>query len=209
MKIYFIRHGEAQSNVNPLLALSPEQDGLTELGKKQTQSIISRFKNVPIDIIVTSSIERARQTALEIKKALGKPLVENSLFKERKGCFEIVWDYRNLSPRDLEKKMKEHSNYPEWKADFDESFIELSKRIEGARKMIEGLKEQHVLVVTHAMFLKAFIAFLVLEGNVSEGECVLFMKNLKIENSGITVCEFNPERSLWRLVTWNDQAHLV
>ncbi|HSX00454.1 MAG TPA: histidine phosphatase family protein [Patescibacteria group bacterium] len=74
--LYFIRHGESVANVRNLFAGQLDNTPLTEAGKRQATAAGQRIKssNVRIDLIVTSPLVRARQTAELIRTAIGLPL---------------------------------------------------------------------------------------------------------------------------------------
>ncbi|KZT35960.1 phosphoglycerate mutase-like protein [Sistotremastrum suecicum HHB10207 ss-3] len=56
-----IRHAEAQSNVQHEFNVNP--DPLTDNGRKQAYSLARRWADVPIDILYSSDLERAKDTA--------------------------------------------------------------------------------------------------------------------------------------------------
>lgn len=77
MKLYFLRHG--QSEYNSIGILAGQLDvGLTKLGRDQAklagQDILEQ--RIPIDLIVSSKLIRAYDTAVEIAKALNYPIDE-------------------------------------------------------------------------------------------------------------------------------------
>lgn len=69
MTIYFVRHAESNSNINPHFDVP--RDGLTAIGKAQAALLGKRFKNVGIDGIYTSETIRARQTGQYIAERIG------------------------------------------------------------------------------------------------------------------------------------------
>ncbi len=71
MKLYLVRHGEADS------------DNLTEQGRKETESVGNFLKKCPIEIdeIIHSVKNRAKQTA----EILGKALAPDVMLVEREG----------------------------------------------------------------------------------------------------------------------------
>ena len=59
MDLYIIRHGESQGNIG----LDVEDPHLTELGQKQAELLALRLRNVDFDVILSSPLTRAIQTA--------------------------------------------------------------------------------------------------------------------------------------------------
>jgi len=63
--IYFVRHGEAEGNVS-LRFQSPETP-LTDIGHQQAMIVAKRCKGLDAELIISSSMARAKQTADYIK----------------------------------------------------------------------------------------------------------------------------------------------
>ena len=203
--IYFIRHGESDANVNPN---ARSRNPLTEKGHQQAKIVANRFKNIPLDIIIETSKVRSKQTAEAVGLLTGVPIIENDLFIEREGEFEIMWEFKHLSVAEITENMRTKLNKPNWEYDKQELFITLRERIKKAIGYLEDIQYKNIVIVTHGAFLKVLIAYLLLRETLSEEQAVLFMKHSGINNTGITVCKFNSEIKEWRLITWNDQAHL-
>jgi broad specificity phosphatase PhoE len=70
MKLYFLRHGQSQANVDGLY--SAENDSpLTELGKEQAKAAGHIIRGLGIDVIIASNQQRAADTARIIADAIG------------------------------------------------------------------------------------------------------------------------------------------
>lgn len=63
MKLYFIRHGQSEANVQKIISNRGYTHGLTDLGFQQAQALTERFKDIKIERIFTSPLMRAVQTA--------------------------------------------------------------------------------------------------------------------------------------------------
>src|SRR5829696_6974492 len=72
-----IRHGESQTNATNTFQAGNQYDAdpLTPLGEQVAARLAQRLKAVPVDVIVSSSYRRARQTAGHIADATGAPHV--------------------------------------------------------------------------------------------------------------------------------------
>jgi uncharacterized phosphatase len=70
MKLYFLRHGESQANVDNVYA-GQSDSPLTERGRKQTQKAAEAAKELGINKIYSSDISRAYDTACIVADALG------------------------------------------------------------------------------------------------------------------------------------------
>lgn len=78
--IYLIRHGEAFCNVDPTApAAGPKGDlGLTPKGRAQAERLRDRLAatgEISADVLIASTLRRARETAEIIAPALGLPII--------------------------------------------------------------------------------------------------------------------------------------
>jgi uncharacterized phosphatase len=84
-KLYFIRHGESVGNIKRLFTGQWDVP-LTDLGTKQAKAAAQTIKERHIDLIVSSPLIRARQTAEIIAEQIGYPkekILYSDLLKER------------------------------------------------------------------------------------------------------------------------------
>lgn len=63
MQLYFVRHGESEANVHRIVSNRGFQHGLTKKGFAQAQALAEQLKAVPVDLIFSSPLKRAVQTA--------------------------------------------------------------------------------------------------------------------------------------------------
>lgn len=78
--LYLIRHGQAMCNVPPFLKVAGMRgdDGLTALGIAQAERLRDRLAatgEIAADVVIASTLPRARQTAEIVAPALGRPLL--------------------------------------------------------------------------------------------------------------------------------------
>jgi uncharacterized phosphatase len=84
--IYFVRHGESEANAAGIAAGGGLDVGLTQDGRDQAKKIGEDFKKKKIDLIVSSPMKRAHETANIIAQTIKyKPenIILNELFTER------------------------------------------------------------------------------------------------------------------------------
>lgn len=87
-RIYFVRHGETDHNVAHRWQ-GQLQTPLNETGKAQVAAISAYFKTIPLDVIITSDLVRARDTAQGIAAAQSMAVVEDPRWREFSlGVFE-------------------------------------------------------------------------------------------------------------------------
>jgi isoleucyl-tRNA synthetase/bisphosphoglycerate-dependent phosphoglycerate mutase len=82
LEITFVRHGQTEGNKNDIC--QGTEGGLTDLGGEQALETAKKLKKQTFDCIITSDLERARETAGIISKETGVPVVEETeLLRER------------------------------------------------------------------------------------------------------------------------------
>lgn len=204
-KIYFVRHGESEYNVKSLI--QHHAVDLTNDGLKQAEFVARRFKNIPIDIIVSSPMLRTQKTAEIISKKIGKKIVFEKSFEERKRPTEFEGlHYEDENWLKVDKQIKENFNDPRWRYSDEENHHDLVKRATNAIKFLEEREEGNILVVTHGMILKYIIATMVFKEKLTDEIFIPFYKFFKTKNTGITLVTYDDGK--WVLLTWNDHAHL-
>lgn len=62
-RLYFIRHGETDSNAKGVLQGRGINDSLNDRGRQQAEHLSTFMSQVPLELVVTSNLERAKQTA--------------------------------------------------------------------------------------------------------------------------------------------------
>ena len=88
MRVYFVRHGE--TNLNAARTLQPADSELSAKGEEQAKFLAKRVSQLPIDVIISSPMKRAQQTAGIINAALQKQIIYSELLQERARGKEIV-----------------------------------------------------------------------------------------------------------------------
>jgi 2,3-bisphosphoglycerate-dependent phosphoglycerate mutase len=75
--LYLIRHGEAFANVQPIIGGMKGDKGLTERGVAQAERLRDRLATgeIPVEVLIASTLPRARQTAEIVAPALGVPII--------------------------------------------------------------------------------------------------------------------------------------
>ena len=175
--IYLVRHAEAQSNTN---FHHIGEAHLTEDGIDQAQRLAKRFDGKNIDNIYVSEILRAKSTAEEISKVVGKTSIELGFLKERKGAYSGDMLF-----------------VPE------ESFSDMKTRLIEAKQFLENLPGSSVVVVSHAIFIKNLLADIMTGGFENESVMSKIEDVLVIDNATISKIVFNKEKEKWRIMSLN------
>lgn len=166
-RLLFVRHG--QTDFNESNRLSGRIDSvLTDKGREQATEAgqkIKSYQDIKIDIIVSSPLIRAKETAGIIANIIGYPkekILVNQLFTERNfGINEGIDDLEFL---------KTHSYKDYDYGDGAETIAVLQQRADAALEWLEQLPYDTVLLVGHAAFGRALRR--VLKGEPPEYEFV-------------------------------------
>ena len=144
-KLYFIRHGLSEMNKSGHYAGTVETP-LSEEGRTQAKAAGQKAKNLNIDLIVSSPLSRALETAQIIADEIGYPrneILVNPLFIERS------WgDWEGRPFRAIGKD--EFDMIPN-----AEKSHELIDRAAKALSFLESLPAENILVASHGTFGRA------------------------------------------------------
>jgi uncharacterized phosphatase len=72
MHIYIMRHGQSMANAHKIVSGSQESP-LSELGRRQVSLAAKGLRDLQIDLIVCSPMQRARETAAIVADVIGYP----------------------------------------------------------------------------------------------------------------------------------------
>lgn len=217
MKIYFVRHGESEGNIGPFIQCSEES--LTIKGLRQAETIAKRFKNIPIDIILSSPEERAKKTAEIMSKEINMVLEFSDLLIEfvRPSIFNKKLK-NDGEVKKIKKILKNNFHISGWKYSDEENFEDFKKRVLNFLDNLSSRKESNIIVVTHSVFMRMIIAIIIMGRNLTSYEYWNFFISLYLDNTGITILESNDLNNntedyidipMWKLITWNDHSHLL
>ncbi len=209
-RIYLVRHGESESNAGG--ALSPgDVTSLSKQGIEQAKFVAERATKLPIEVVISSTMLRARQTAQYIVDATGKNLETSSFFTERL-MPSAQFGKTIHDPEVIE--MEEHINNKlpdhEYRYTDEENFADLKDRASKGLTYLAERPESEILLVTHGLFLRILVGIAIFGKEFTGKEALKFVHGLGTTNTGITVLEYDNERktNYWRMRTWNDHAHL-
>lgn len=151
--IYFIRHGEVYNPDNIIYGRLPNF-GLSDHGEKQIEETANFLLDKHIDVIYSSPLKRAKQTAEIIRAKLSIPTIHIS-----EQILEIKTSYEGRKFSDLDELQSEVYLKP--LSPSDETIVQIAARMEGfLKEMIETYSGKQIVVVSHGdpiMILKAII----------------------------------------------------
>ena len=187
MKFYIIRHG--QTNWNKEGRIQGKTDiELNEEGIKQAQEAKRILKDYPIDMIVSSTLKRARKTAEIINETKQVPIIFDNGIEERgfgdfegkvrKEIHDEILDLEILDNYNLNKEYKGV-----------ETIRSLCDRV---WRLIDELKEEYteknILFVTHGGVTRAINGYF--NGANEDG----ILKDLYLQNCEIKTFEIKEEK---------------
>lgn len=202
MRLIFLRHGDTEVSVDE--RVQKVSNPLSEAGKLQAKKVIKDLIPFNIDLIVSSPIPRARDTATIINDSLHKELSFSELLAEVKWPTKLegiktddskVVEYRNLRN---EKNISDAS----WHYSDEENFSDLKDR---ATKLLEWLKElkgENILAITHSTFLKVVVSVMCHGDKLTWPIYYNFLLFTRPKHTSISTFNLT-EKGKWNLDMWN------
>jgi broad specificity phosphatase PhoE len=199
--LYLLRHGETAWNAERRIQ-GVSQQPLNDIGAAQARALIPAFKGRPVEVVYTSPLPRARETADILAEGLGGLPV-----REEPGLAEL--DQGGLEGMVI-PHIKDHYNafWTEWRdhpADArppgGETLPELQDRAWAA---VEDIRARHpegmVAAVSHNLAITTLLCR-ILDVEINS------MRRIRQHNAAINLIEWDPERE-WTVVTMNSLSHL-
>ena len=155
-ELILVRHGQTESNIKKYLQ-GQSNGPLIEIGREQARVIGAVLKDKEIDMVISSPLIRARDTANEIAKVHGLSVIENPILRE--------WHCGKLDglPAEALFEAREKAGLPiaEFRPEGGETLIEVQAR---ARQFLDEVEEMYdglrVVVCSHGDFLRMLISLL-------------------------------------------------
>ena len=108
MEIYVVRHGQTDYNIKQVFQGHIDIP-LNETGKKQAQEIALRFKDIDIDMILVSPLQRTIQTAEYISQVTDIPITVEERIIER--SFGDMEGHQNREDWNIKMMLDYNKNY--------------------------------------------------------------------------------------------------
>lgn len=200
-KIIFVRHGEAEGNLKRIFQGWTDSD-LTPKGYQQAEKVAKRLKAEKIDIMYSSPLKRAFETARLIAEEQG---IKDILIAE--GLKEINGgDWENQEWDQLPVKWPEE--YTTWETNphlhcmpMGESMREAFDRtIDSTMNIIKGNQGKSICIVTHGTVLRTLMCYFL--GKPFEHLVTVSW----YDNTSISVVEFN--NNAFKVFLEGDNSHL-
>lgn len=141
MKVYFVRHGECETNARGVIAGGRDNSPLTDKGREDAELTAQRLNGIDFDYVISSPLDRTYDTAKIIVDRLGidKEIIVEPGFTER-DAGSATGMVRFMGMAD--------------KVDDSEPIDTMYERIKQAIERLEGLSASTVLVISHSGAIK-------------------------------------------------------
>jgi len=183
-RIYFIRHGESESNLIHQFAGSLDMS-LTERGREQAAATAAFLKDVPFTAVYSSDLKRAYDTAQAVAKPRGMSVIGDQRLRE---IYAGDWEGRSYD--DLDHEFAD--SYGVWRTQIGlaqcpngESVAQLQDRVNRCvQDIVQNHPNQYVCIATHATPIRVM-------------ECLLTNTPLEqmhtipwVSNASVTIVEY-------------------
>lgn len=204
MRLLLVRHGITQHNLNRQYTGQTDAP-LSELGQQQAKAVGEYLAREKVDIIFSSDLQRARDTAREIARHHNLPVLEDPDLREiSMGAWEGL-TVEQIKARDLESWKYVRSDPVHHAPPGGESFVQLHERASRALQRCQAAYAgQTVLWATHGGLIGTAVCA-ALRLDLSYRHC------FRHENTSVTEIHFGdglPSGDLPSVERLNDTAHL-
>jgi len=174
-QITLMRHGEATNNTKHYFSNYPEVTvaHLTPKGKMEVMAIAKKLSKQKhkIDVIVSSDLERTKETAEILADVLKVPVIFNANFREI--------DVGNFNGQFIDEKrcleLKKNDTERDFTANGGENYLQLQKRmVQGLKETLSQYPQKNILIVSHESPLMALLD--------TQGQKVKQIKNATVVN---------------------------
>ena len=198
-KVYVIRHGETEWNRAGRWQGHLDSP-LTTAGIHQAQQVAQGLSGQTIDVLYSSDLGRARQTADIIGKALHLNVITEPRLREKHLGIAQGLTVKEVTERYPAEYQQLKSNDPDYAFPEGESRRQHGKRISHCcNELVQRHPSQTILLVTHGGSLNRL--FYWTQGIPLDAPCRFATTNCAIN-------QFVVSESTWQLEVWGDTAHL-
>jgi broad specificity phosphatase PhoE len=205
MQLILVRHGESVLNAQhrhqyPSVPLS-------ENGQLQAQLLSNRLKQYKFDRILSSPLQRARETAeiissqqlanveyLELLQEIRRPaILMGSTHQEPE--MRVIWD-----------EMIAHMPDPNWHYADEENWWDVKKRTEQFLDQIESATDTNILAVTHGTFIRMVLSLMIKGRGLTSQDFWDLVPTMHTDNTCVSVVEL--QKGKWNVRILCDISHL-
>jgi|SRR3989344_6637064 len=181
--IYFVRHGDYKNPDNIVPWRLPHFP-LSDKGKKDINKDAEYFKNKNIEIIYSSPVLRAKQSAEILGKKLNKKIIISSLISE----VYTPLQNKHISYEEFNKKKTypflDNFHIKNKGESINNIFLRVDKLI---KRILKNYPNKNVICVSHGDPIMIYV--LRKKGTIVDGSLETFEKNNYIQKAGIIKLE--------------------
>lgn len=199
-KIYLVRHGQTDFNLQNIVQGSGVDSSLNDRGRAQAQAFFNKYKDIPFDKVYTSALKRTRESVQSFID-LGLPVESFA------GLNEISWGTKEGFPITPEEDQYYHYMLRQWqlgdttlRIEGGESPDEVVKRMKPVlQHIMDQADEKTVLICMHGRAIRILM-------------CIILNYPLKsmdmFEHENLGLYLLNYSGSFFNVELYNDTAHL-
>ena len=182
--IYIVRHGETDWNIEQ------KMQGHTDIplntnGEKQAQAIAKDLKNIQLDIIYSSPLSRALDTATIINNHHKTKLITDNALRERQFGELEGKTYEEINAYHPSLLFNASWNFPNYRPPGGESVNDIKTRVSAfAQNILKKNQGKSILIVSHGVTLRILIGTFI-------GVPPEQLTQLRIKNAALTVIEIS------------------
>lgn len=198
--VTLLRHGKTIDSTRRIFQSDDSQ--LSDLGRKQIESFLGIYKRDNVQVVITSPLLRAKESAVMVSNSLNSPIEESDLLAELKNPPAI----RGKSYDDP----RADGIYREWLASLTlsaglrnetvENYIDMYERSERALDMLSNREENTILVVSHSEFIRSIITRIILGRTDNVSLIYSTIKSFKLNNARSVDIGFDTEKKVWKII---------
>lgn len=198
-ELILIRHGETDWNVEHRIQGHMDTP-LNRAGLQQAEAIGERFREVDIDVLVSSDLRRAMQTMQPIAEGRTLPILRDVRLRERHlGILQgkTTEEAQRVTPSAFEIW---HSRSRDAELEKGESLAAFARRVTAAlTELTQTHKDKRIVAVTHGGVLD--IAYRHATATALEAP-----RTFSIHNASVNT--FRADEQGFQIVVWSDISHL-
>lgn len=179
MKLILVRHGQTDINLERKLQGAKSDKSLNSTGVLQARGVRKVLKKENVDVLITSPLKRALETAEIINEKIKKNIILEDLAIERDfgelenyPVKEFIKDFRG----------KEEFYYFKYKSESRYALQERAYKL--LHKLLNNYKGKTVILVSHAGLIKGILS-VILDLPFNK-----IMEKIRVENCSITKINF-------------------
>lgn len=209
-RFYIVRHGETLLNAEHVR--QGAEGKLSPAGREQADVVGKYLKRYHITEIISSPYERAKETSEIINQSLNVPILYSPILAERRNPSEIIGKHRDLPEIKKIIDQIELAYHPDdYRYSDEENFVDLKKRAREALTLLARQGRNNTAIVTHHVFLKIFLAYLLHRERLHAKDFVKLSFFNFSDNAAITIVEFRPlffftRTRGWRVISFNERV---